>query len=45
MNDLQTQQPARRAKVIRNAVILGVAALAVYALFIFLMAERSQGLS
>jgi hypothetical protein len=45
LNDLPTQQRSRRARVIRNAVILGVAALAVYALFIFMMAERSQALS
>jgi hypothetical protein len=39
----QGQDRARRAKVIRNAVILALAALAVYGTFIMLMAERSQG--
>ena len=33
----------RRGQVIRTAVILAVAALAVYGGFILLMAERSQG--
>jgi hypothetical protein len=33
----------RRARVIRTAVILAVAAMAVYGGFILLMAERSQG--
>lgn len=34
---------ARRSQVIRTAVILAVAAIAVYGGFILLMAERSQG--
>lgn len=33
----------RRAKVIRNAVILALAALAIYATFIMLVAERGPG--
>mgnify|MGYP001822671522 CR=1 FL=1 len=33
----------RRGQVVRTAIILAVAALAVYGGFILLMAERSQG--
>jgi hypothetical protein len=36
-------QRGRRAKVIRNAVILGLTALAIYAVFIMLVAERGPG--
>jgi len=39
----QHTQGSRRSKVIRNAVILGLTALAIYAVFIMLVAERGPG--
>jgi hypothetical protein len=41
--DDRHQDRARRARVIRNAVILALAALAIYATFIMLAAERGPG--
>jgi len=34
----------RRARTIRTAVLLAIFALAVYGMFIFTMAQRSQGM-
>ncbi|MFU8894998.1 MAG: hypothetical protein ACNA8J_01295 [Gammaproteobacteria bacterium] len=34
---------ARRARVIRNAIILGITAFAIYLVFIMLVAERGPG--
>jgi hypothetical protein len=45
LTDRSPEQRARRAKVIRNAVILAVTALAIYATFIMLVAERGPGAS
>jgi len=42
LNEKAAQQ-ARRARVIRNAVILALTAVAVYVVFIMLMAERGPG--
>ncbi|MEJ2515772.1 MAG: hypothetical protein P8080_00755 [Gammaproteobacteria bacterium] len=39
------QDPARRARVIRTAIILALAAAAVYVAFFLVMAERSKGIS
>jgi hypothetical protein len=35
---------ARRARIIRTAVLLALGALAVYGMFIFTMAQRSPGM-
>jgi hypothetical protein len=43
LNAQPTDQRARRARIIRNAVILAVTALAIYAVFIMLVAERGPG--
>jgi len=40
-----TDHRARRARVIRNAVILALTALAIYAVFIMLVADRGPGAS
>jgi len=40
LNDPSEQQRQRRNRVIRNAVILALAAVAIYATFIMLVAER-----
>jgi hypothetical protein len=42
LNEKATQQ-ARRARVIRNAVVLALTAVAIYAVFIMLVAERGPG--
>lgn len=34
---------SRRTRAVRNAVLLGLAALAVYGLFIFVQYQRSRG--
>ena len=39
----QATQRERRARVIRNAVILALTAVAIYAVFIMLVAERGPG--
>ena len=41
--NLPSNQGQRRGKVIRNAVILAITALAIYAVFIMLVAERGPG--
>ena len=41
--NLPSNQGPRRSKVIRNAVILAITALAIYAVFIMLVAERGPG--
>jgi uncharacterized membrane protein (DUF485 family) len=41
--NLPSNQDPRRSKVIRNAVILAITALAIYAVFIMLVAERGPG--
>lgn len=40
-----SSQDRRRTRVIRNAVILAITALAIYAVFIMLVAERGPGAS
>jgi hypothetical protein len=45
LNNLPPDPRARRARIIRNAVILALAAIAIYAMFIMTMAQRSQGAS
>lgn len=42
MNEQGTRQ-ARRARVIRNAIVLALTAVAIYAVFILLVAERGPG--
>jgi hypothetical protein len=43
LNHRSPEKRARRAKVIRNAVILALLAVAIYATFIMLAAERGPG--
>jgi hypothetical protein len=43
LNHRSPEERARRAKVIRNAVILALLAVAIYATFIMLAAERGPG--
>ena len=44
MSEHPEDQRARRARIIRTAVVLALFAVAVYAVFIMTMAQRSQGM-
>jgi hypothetical protein len=39
----RNDESVRRARVVRNAILLGLAALAVYGAFIFMQYQRSRG--
>ncbi|MGD9386791.1 MAG: hypothetical protein PVI87_01040 [Gammaproteobacteria bacterium] len=43
MSEHPEDQRARRVRIIRTAVLLALFAIAVYAMFILTMAQRSQG--
>jgi hypothetical protein len=43
LNALPTDPRTRRARIIRNAVLLAITALAIYGVFIMLVAERGPG--
>ncbi|WP_276611277.1 hypothetical protein [Thioalkalivibrio sp. XN8] len=44
MSEHPEDERARRARVIRTAVLLALFAIAVYGMFILTMAQRSQGM-
>jgi len=45
LDEQPTSRQARRARILRNAIILALAAAAVYGTFILMMAERGQGVT
>jgi uncharacterized membrane protein (DUF485 family) len=43
LKEKSPEERARRARVVRTAILLGIAALTVYVVFIILAAERGAG--